>query len=534
MVLAYRNPLLTAKSLLTLDTLSKGRVILGVAAGYLKPEFAALGVDFDERNALTDEAIDVIRLALTTDARRVRGPALPLARDDDAPAGRASTPPIWIGGNSRAAIRRAVDRGDGWVPFPNPAAAARAVRTPLLTTIDDLAERLAYLHTYASEQGRPAPIDICFHPFSLTEQYERERSPGRARSTPRSRRHVVRAERAARPRPGRVSRRRPSLRRRRHGPDLVTTKTAGARYVGAMDVIRTPDERFAGLPGFPFAPNYVEVPSGNDGTLRVHYLDEGPRDAPVVLLHARRAVVELPVPHDDPGARRRAGLRAVAPDLVGFGRSDKPTRSAPTTRTPRHVEWMRSPLFDALDLRDVTFVGQDWGGLVGLRLVGEHPDRFARVVAANTFLPTGDTPPGDAFLAWQRFSQTVDDFPVGFIVNSGCTTDLAEDVVAAYDAPFPDEQYKAGARQFPMLVPTSPDDPAAAANRAAWEVLRTFDRPFLTRVLGRGRDHARRRPCVPARRPGLRRANRTRRSPAVGTSCRRTEARSSRWSWPRS
>jgi haloalkane dehalogenase len=174
-----------------------------------------------------------------------------------------------------------------------------------------------------------------------------------------------------------------------------------------------------------------------------------------------------------------AGLRAVAPDLVGFGRSDKPTARTDYTYAA-HVEWMRSALFDALHLHDVTLVGQDWGGLVGLRLVGEHPDRFARVVAANTFLPTGDTPPGDAFLAWQRFSQTVDDFPVGFIVNSGCTTDLADDVVAAYDAPFPDEQYKAGARQFPMLVPTSPDDPAAAANRAAWEVLRTFDRPFLT------------------------------------------------------
>jgi probable F420-dependent oxidoreductase len=171
MVLAYRNPLLTAKSLLTLDALSKGRVILGVAAGYLKPEFAALGVDFDERNALTDEAIDVIRLALTTDALEYEGHHF-RSRGTTMRPRAESTPPIWIGGNSRAAIRRAVDRGDGWVPFPNPAAAARAVRTPLLTTIDDLAERLAYLHTYASEQSRPAPLDICFHPFSLTAQYD--------------------------------------------------------------------------------------------------------------------------------------------------------------------------------------------------------------------------------------------------------------------------------------------------------------------------------------------------------------------------
>jgi haloalkane dehalogenase len=245
-----------------------------------------------------------------------------------------------------------------------------------------------------------------------------------------------------------------------------------------MDALRTPDDRFADLPGFAFAPNYVEVPSGDEGTLRVHYLDEGPRDAPVVLLmHGEPSwsfLYRKMIP-----VLTAAGLRSIAPDLVGFGRSDKPTERTDYTYA-RHVEWMRAALFDALDLRDVTLVGQDWGGLVGLRLVGEHPDRFARVVAANTFLPTGDAPPGDAFLAWQRFSQTVEQFPVGFIINTGCTTDLTEDLVAAYDAPFPDETFKAGARQFPMLVPTSSDDPAAAANRAAWAVLRAFDRPFLT------------------------------------------------------
>jgi haloalkane dehalogenase len=140
---------------------------------------------------------------------------------------------------------------------------------------------------------------------------------------------------------------------------------------------------------------------------------------------------------------------------------------------------MRAALFDELDLRDVTIVGQDWGGLIGLRLVAEHPDRFARVVAANTFLPTGDTNPGEAFLAWQKFSQEVPEMPIGRIVNGGCTTDLTPEVIAGYDAPFPDETYKEGARQFPTLVPTSPDDPAAAANRKAWEVLATFTKPFL-------------------------------------------------------
>jgi len=174
-----------------------------------------------------------------------------------------------------------------------------------------------------------------------------------------------------------------------------------------------------------------------------------------------------------------AGLRCIAPDLVGFGRSDKPAGRQDYTYE-RHVAWMRAALFDQLDLRGVTLVGQDWGGLIGLRLVGEHPDRFARVVAANTFLPTGDTPPSEAFLAWQRYSQETPEFHVGRIVNGGCATDLAPEVVAAYDAPFPEEPFKSGARQFPVLVPTRPDDPAAAANREAWRVLEQWTRPFLT------------------------------------------------------
>jgi haloalkane dehalogenase len=140
---------------------------------------------------------------------------------------------------------------------------------------------------------------------------------------------------------------------------------------------------------------------------------------------------------------------------------------------------MRELLFDQLDLADVTLVGQDWGGLIGLRLVGEHPERFARVVAANTFLPTGDTNPGDAFFAWQKFSQEVDVFPTGGIVRGGCAKPVAPEVEAAYDAPFPDESYKEGARQFPVLVPTTPEDPANAANKAAWESFARFERPWL-------------------------------------------------------
>jgi haloalkane dehalogenase len=245
-----------------------------------------------------------------------------------------------------------------------------------------------------------------------------------------------------------------------------------------VDALRTPDDRFADLPGYPFAPHYVEVADGAGGRLRVHHLDEGPAGGPVVLLlhgepswsYLYRTMIPVLV---------GAGLRCVAPDLVGFGRSDKPAGREDYTYA-RHVEWMREALFDHLDLRDVTLVGQDWGGLIGLRLVGEHPERFARVVAANTGLPTGDRPLTEAFLNWQRFSQESPTFPVGAIVAGGCVTDPPPDVVAAYDAPFPDDAYTAGARVFPTLVPTSPDDPAAAANTAAWETLAAFDRPFLT------------------------------------------------------
>jgi haloalkane dehalogenase len=246
--------------------------------------------------------------------------------------------------------------------------------------------------------------------------------------------------------------------------------------VNPVEILRTPDDRFADLPGYDFEPHYVEVTGAEDTPVRMHYLDEGMPDAPVVLLLHGEPSWSYLYRHMVP-VLVEAGLRAVAIDLVGFGRSDKPSRRTDYTYQA-HVDWVRAAI-DGIGLTDITLVCQDWGGLIGLRLVGEEPDRFSRVVAANTFLPTGDRPPGKAFLAWQQFSQQTPVFDAGAIVNGGCTTALSEDVIAAYNAPFPDESFKEGARQFPTLVPTSPDDPATPANRAAWESLGRFEKPFL-------------------------------------------------------
>jgi haloalkane dehalogenase len=244
-----------------------------------------------------------------------------------------------------------------------------------------------------------------------------------------------------------------------------------------MELLRTPDDRFADLPGFPHQPRYASVPDGDGGSLRMAYVDAGPADAPVVLLlHGepswsflyRHVIDELVA----------AGLRAVAPDLVGFGRSDKPV-SRDDHSFARHVEWVRALAFDVLDLREVTLVGQDWGGLIGLRLVAEHEDRFARVVAANTGLPTGDFDMPEIWWQFRTAVETAEHLDVGRLVAAGCLHPLDDAVRAAYDAPFPDETFKAGPRVMPTLVPTAPDDPAAEANRAAWEVLTRWTKPFL-------------------------------------------------------
>ena len=239
-----------------------------------------------------------------------------------------------------------------------------------------------------------------------------------------------------------------------------------------MRLLRTPDDRFADLPDFPYEPHYADV----DG-VRMAWVEDGPADGePVLLLHGEPSwsfLYRTMIP-----VLAGAGFRAIAPDLVGFGRSDKPAEIADHSYA-RHVEWVRALAFDVLDLRGVTLVGQDWGGLIGLRLVAEHPDRFARVVAANTGLPTGDHDMPEVWWRFRRAVEKAEHLDVARLVQSGSRTPFTDAVRAAYDAPFPDDTFTAGPRAMPTLVPTRPDDPATEANRAAWTTLTTLDLPFL-------------------------------------------------------
>jgi len=240
-----------------------------------------------------------------------------------------------------------------------------------------------------------------------------------------------------------------------------------------LELLRTSEARFADLPDWPYAPRYQEV---GDEALRIHYVDEGPRDGDVVLLlhgeptwsYLYRKMIPVLVAH---------GLRVVAPDLPGFGRSDKPRRVADFTYA-RLVGWMLQWL-TALDLREITLVGQDWGALTGLRLLAEEPRRFARVVIANGGLPTGDHATAPAFHLWRSFVRWSPVLPVGRIVTLGCARGLDRRARAAYEAPFPGRRYLAGPRALPGLVPVSPRDPAAPDQRRAWDVLKRWGKPFL-------------------------------------------------------
>jgi haloalkane dehalogenase len=243
-----------------------------------------------------------------------------------------------------------------------------------------------------------------------------------------------------------------------------------------MEILRTPDERFEKLEGHDFAPHYMVVKGASGTPLRMHYVDEGPRDAaPVLLLHGNptwsylyRNIVRALV------AR---GHRVVAPDLVGFGRSDKPAARADYTQN-RHIAWLEE-WFLRMDLRGATLFCQDWGGLLGLHLVADHPERFAAVVAANTGLPEGTgTTPG--LERWLAFSQSVPALPIADLVHGGTVRGLGDAERRAYEAPFPDGRHQSAALQFPLLIPLQPDNPGVPRNKAAWKKLERFEKPFLT------------------------------------------------------
>ncbi|MEM7657651.1 MAG: haloalkane dehalogenase [Bacteroidota bacterium] len=238
-----------------------------------------------------------------------------------------------------------------------------------------------------------------------------------------------------------------------------------------MNILRTPEERFANLPDYPFEPNYVDL-----GEVRMHYVDEGAGDECVLMLHGEpswsflyRKMIPIVA---------NAGYRVIVPDLIGFGKSDKPTEQSDYTYQ-RHVDWVLG-LIEQLDLQRITLVCQDWGGLIGLRLAAEHSERFVRISASNTFLPTGDFPMPEAFLQWQTFASTSPKFDIGRVIKNGTAQPMTPEVQAAYDAPFPDDRYMAGARIFPALVPTKPDHPASEANRAAWKTLQQWTKPVQT------------------------------------------------------
>jgi haloalkane dehalogenase len=239
-----------------------------------------------------------------------------------------------------------------------------------------------------------------------------------------------------------------------------------------MKALRTPASRFAALADYPFAPHYRSVGEG----LRMHFVDEGPREGEVILLlHGEPTWSYLYRKLIPPLAA--AGYRVLAPDLIGFGKSDKPLRMGDYSYQG-HLDWLREWLA-ALDLKGITLFCQDWGSLLGLRLAAEEEPRFARIVVGNGFLPTATRPMPSAFKLWRAFATYSPWFPIGRIVASGCVTKPAPAVIAAYDAPFPSRAYKAGARAFPRLVPSEESDPAVPGNRAAWDVLGRWQKPFL-------------------------------------------------------
>ena len=240
-----------------------------------------------------------------------------------------------------------------------------------------------------------------------------------------------------------------------------------------MRILRTDEARFEGLPDYPFLPNYQEVESG----LRMHFVDEGPANGtPVIMLHGEPTWSYL-YRHMIPVVAA-AGHRVLAPDLIGFGKSDKPVALSDYSYD-NHLRWL-SHWLEALDIRDATLVCQNWGSLLGLRLAADNPDRFNRIIVGNGMLPTGDTRVSTTFKVWKAFASHSPWFPVSKIVQLGTERTLTKPELAAYEAPFPRDEYKGGARAFPALIPTSHTDASSAATREAWRKLEKWRKPFIT------------------------------------------------------
>jgi len=239
-----------------------------------------------------------------------------------------------------------------------------------------------------------------------------------------------------------------------------------------VEFVRTPDERFNKLPNYSFEPNYVDV----DG-LRMHYVDEGPASAdPILMLHGEPTwsyLYRYMIP-----VCAAAGHRVIAPDLIGFGKSDKPTKIDDYTYQT-HMDWMLA-FIEKMDLKNITLVCQDWGSLIGLRLAAENPSRFKAIVVGNGMLPTGDQEAPAAFKIWKNFALHSPWFPIARIIEFGSFKSLSKDERRAYDAPFPTSKFKIGTRAFPRLVPTDTKNPATQANRDAWKALEKWEKPFLT------------------------------------------------------
>jgi len=244
-----------------------------------------------------------------------------------------------------------------------------------------------------------------------------------------------------------------------------------------MKILRTPERCFTNLKGYPFDSNYFELQHQMNSKLRLHYLDEGDSaDEVILMLHGEpswsylyRNVIPVCT---------AAGFRVIAPDLIGFGKSDKPSSQSDYSYQT-HVDWILE-LIEALNLHKITLVCQDWGALIGLRIAAEHEQRFARIVVSNGMLPTGDLPLSDDFIKWREFAADSTNLNIGEIIQKGCLKSLDEETLRAYNAPFPTEIYKAGAKIFPSLVPSDPSDPASPANRKAWKILKKWKKPFLT------------------------------------------------------